>query len=421
MPELRRVVVTGVGLVTSLGNDVATVWDNALAGKSGVRRNPCMPEESKVHISSAPQDFKVEDFGLPDSTLKLMRRMDTFIAYGTVAAKLALEDAGLPIPVEEGHSSRFGVAIGSGIGGIKTIEDQHQARIAGGMRKVSPYFVPGSIVNMAAGIVSIMANLKGPCYAITNACSTGSYNIGAATRNIQLGEADVMLAGGCESTNDSEMSVAGFASAKTLSTRNDDPERASRPWDRDRDGFVIGSGAGVLVLEEYQRAKSRNSRIYGEIVGIGMSSDAHHIAAPETSGTGMATAMRNALQDAGGGAFDGLGYINAHATSTPMGDKIESVAVEKVFADRAKSIPISSTKSMHGHLLGAAGSVEAILTLLALQSQKVPPTINLDNPEEGCVLDYVPNSARDHKFDYAMSNSAGFGGANFSLVMQRLP
>ncbi|MGV0005817.1 MAG: beta-ketoacyl-ACP synthase II [Candidatus Porifericomitaceae bacterium WSBS_2022_MAG_OTU9] len=415
----RRVVVTGVGLLTSLGHLTSSVWGKILAGESGVRINSGLPDGFPSRISSEVLDFKVDSYGLPREILQKLRKMDEFISYGVVAAKIALEDSGLE-PIDEAQSRACGVAVGAGIGGIRTIEHYYGQYSVGGVRRISPFFVPGTIINMTSGMISIMSNFKGPNYAIVSACATGAHNIGAAARNIERGEADVMLAGGCESVDKSVLCFGGFASAKALSTRNDEPQQASRPWDRDRDGFVIGSGAGVVVLEEYEHAKKRSAHIYGELVGYGTSADAWHITMPNENGDGMVAAMEIAIKDAGSDVGNKIGYINAHATSTPLGDKIESLAIERAFGDRAAKIPVSSTKSMLGHMLGAAGSVEAILTLLALQSQQVPPTINLENPGDGCRLDYVPNHARDHKFTYAMSNSFGFGGTNASLIFRQV-
>jgi len=408
----RRVVVTGVGMLTPIGKTAAESWTNALAGASGA--GPILSfdtTEYAVKFSASVKDF--------DPTLymekKEARRVDPFIQYGMAAAVQAINDAGIaPHPVD---GDRYGVAIGSGIGGILTIEDTHSVLLESGPRRVSPFFVPASVINMISGTVSIRYGFRGPNIAIVTACTTGTHNIGFSMRMIQYGEADVMIAGGAEMAT-SPVTLAAFSSMKALSTRNGDPAAASRPWDRDRDGFVLGDGAGVLVLEEYERAKARGAQIYCEIVGFGMSGDAHHITAPPDDGAGAVAAMRNALKDAQLNAA-GVQYINAHGTSTPQGDVAETRAIKTLFGADTK-VAVNSTKSMIGHLLGAAGAVEAIFTALAIRHQISPPTINLDNPGEGCDLDYVPNVARDIAIDAALSNSFGFGGTNGSLIFRKI-
>ena len=345
-----------------------------------------------------------------------MRRFDTFIHYGLAAAIEAIKDCGLDLARE--NVEQVGVCIGSGIGGLPLIEDTHDALLAGGPRKISPFFVPGSIINMISGQLSIMYGLKGPNLAIVTACTTANHSIGEAGRLIEYGDADVMIAGGSESTI-SPLGVGGFCAARALSTRNDDPAAASRPWDRDRDGFVLGEGAGVVVLEEYEHARSRGARIYCELAGYGMSADAHHITAPAEDGEGPVRCMKNALRNAGAN-LDEVDYINAHGTSTPLGDVAETTAIKRCFGDHAKKLAISSTKSMTGHLLGAAGGIEAVFSALALHDQVAPPTINLANPDPQCDLDYVPNTARRMPLNVVLSNSFGFGGTNGSLVLRRV-
>ena len=342
--------------------------------------------------------------------------MDLFIQYGMIAAMQAITDAGLECTEENAH--RIGVAIGSGIGGLTMIEKNYDAIKQSGPRKVSPFFVPGSIINMISGNLSIKYGYKGPNISIVTACTTGTHNIGFSARMIQQGDADVMIAGGAEMAT-SQLGLAGFSAARALSTRNDNPQAASRPWDRDRDGFVLSDGAGVLILEEYERAKQRGAQIYAELSGFGMSGDAYHMTLPSEDGSGAAASMQNAINDAGLNA-EQIDYINAHGTSTPAGDRIESLAVEKVMGDAAKKVAVSSTKSMTGHLLGAAGAVESIFALLAIRDQVAPPTINLDNPDEGCDLNYVPHIAQERRIDVSMSNSFGFGGTNGTLIFQRL-
>ena len=408
----RRVVVTGMGMISPIGHTVEESWQAAVAGCSGIGLNESFDTtDYAVKICGSVRDFDISPYMNP----KEARRIDDFIQLGIAAAAQAIQDAGL-----ESHPSdadRIGVAIGSGIGGINTIESTHDTLLKSGPRRVSPFFVPGVVINMISGNVSIEYGFKGPNIAVVTACTTGTHNIGFGARMIQYGDADVMVVGGAEAAT-SPITVAGFASMRALSSRNDEPEKASRPWDEDRDGFVLGEGAGVLVLEEYERAKARGAQIYGEILGFGMSADAFHITGPAENGEGGATAMRNALKDAELNP-DQLGYLNAHGTSTPLGDVAETKGVKSVFGDDTQ-LMVSSTKSMIGHLLGAAGSVEAIFTLKSLQEQVVAPTINLENPGEGCDLDYVPNQARDVDITSAASNSFGFGGTNGTLVFGKI-
>lgn len=409
----RRVVITGLGLVTPVGNTVESSWQALLAGKSGIA--PITKFDASAfatRISGSVKDFDVEQY----VSKKDARKMDLFIQYGMAAGIQAVEDAGLDMEKED--PTRVGTAIGAGMGGMWLIEQNHTALMEGGPRKISPFFVPSTIINMIAGHLSIRYGMTGPNFAITTACTTGVHNIGFAARTIVYGDADVMVAGGAEDVT-SPLGVGGFSAAKALSTRNDDPTAASRPWDKDRDGFVIGDGAGIMVLEEYEHAKARGAKIYAEINGFGMSGDAFHMTSPPADGAGAALAMVNAIKDAGV-ALDVIGYINAHGTSTPAGDKAEAAAVKSVFGASAYNVMVSSTKSMTGHLLGAAGAVEAIFTALALKDQVVPPTINLDNPDEGCDLDFVPHTARQTKLEYALCNSFGFGGTNGSLLLKRI-
>lgn len=409
----RRVVVTGLGLVTPVGNTVDTTWKALLSGKSGIAPiTKFDASEFTTRFSGSVKDFDVEQY----VTKKDARKMDLFIQYGMAAGIQAIQDSGLDMSKE--NPGRVGTAIGAGMGGMWLIEQGHSALMNGGPRKVSPFFVPSTIINMISGHLSIMFGMKGPNFAVTTACTTGVHNIGFAARTIAYGDADVMVAGGAEDVT-SPLGVAGFGAAKALSTRNDDPTAASRPWDKDRDGFVIGDGAGVMVMEEYEHAKARGATIYGELVGFGMSGDAFHMTSPPSDGAGAAAAMVNAINDAKLSLAQ-IGYINAHGTSTPAGDKAEAAAVKSVFGDHAYKVLVSSTKSMTGHLLGAAGAVEAIFTLLALRDQAVPPTINLDNPDEGCDLDFVAHTARDVKLDYALCNSFGFGGTNGSLLFKKV-
>ncbi len=409
----RRVVVTGLGLITPVGNTVDSSWEALLAGKSGIAPiTKFDASEFATRFSGSVKDFDVEQY----MSRKDARKMDLFIQYGMAAGIQAMTDSGLDMDCID--PSRVGVAVGAGMGGMPLIENGHNALIKGGPRKISPFFVPSTIINMISGHLSIKYGMTGPNFAVTTACTTGVHNIGLAARTIAYGDADVMVAGGAEDVT-CPLAVGGFSSAKALSTRNDDPQAASRPWDKDRDGFVIGDGAGVLVLEEYEHAIARGATIYGELVGFGMSGDAFHMTSPPADGAGAAAAMVNAINDAKL-AREQIGYINAHGTSTPAGDKAEVAAVKSVFGDHAYELLVSSTKSMTGHLLGAAGSVEAIITLLALRDQIIPPTLNLDNPDEGCDLDFVPHTAREHKFEYALCNSFGFGGTNGSLLFKKV-
>ncbi len=409
----RRVVITGLGAVTPVGLNVKESWQNILAGKSGIAPITSFDvSEFSVRFGGSIKNFDITSI-IPR---KDARKMDTFIHYGLAAGKEAIEDSGLDITDE--NADRIGVAIGSGIGGLPGIEAGHDAFLKGGPRKISPFFVPSNIINMIAGNLSIMFGLKGPTLAIATACSTGTHNIATAGRMIQYGEADVMIAGGAEMST-SPTGLGGFAAARALSTRNDDPEAASRPWDVDRDGFVLGDGAGVVVLEEYEHAVKRGATIYAELTGSGMSSDAYHMTMPSKGGEGAARSMKNAMVDAQLSA-DQIDYINAHGTSTPAGDSAETQAVKSALGSAANSVAISSTKSMIGHLLGAAGGVEAVFSILAIRDQVAPPTINLDNPDPVCDLDYVPHTARQMKIDVAMSNSFGFGGTNGTVIFNKL-
>ena len=404
----RRVVITGLGAISPLGNSVEDAWRNAVAGTSGVGRLDKFDTEGySVTIAAQVQNFEAKRYMEP----KEVRRRDAFIQYGIAAGVQAIEDAGLPREPDDAH--RYGIAVGSGIGGLQTIEDTHSVLIKRGPRRISPFFIPATVVNMVSGNLSIMYGYTGPNLALATACTTGTHSIGLAARLIQHGDADVMVAGGSE-YGTSPITVAAFATMKALSTRNDDPEAASRPWDRDRDGFVLGEGAGVVVLEEYERARRRGADIYAELLGFGMSGDAHHITSPLESGAGGIACMENALRDAGI-APETVDYINAHGTSTPLGDVAETKMIKRVFGQDT-GIAISSTKSMTGHLLGAAGSVEAIFTIMAIRDQVCPPTINLENPGEECDLDYVPNQAREMLVQVGLSNSFGFGGTNGTVI-----
>lgn len=409
----RRVVVTGVGMLTPLGADTRSSWEAVKAGRSGIG--------SITHFdaSAYPTSFAglVPEFDMEAyMTRKEARKMDIFVQYGMVAAAQAIGDAGLT--VTEDNAGRIGVAIGSGIGGLTNIEDNHKKLLESGPRKLSPFFVPGTIINMIAGHLSIEYGFKGPNFATVTACTTGTHNIGFAAQQIQLGTADAMVAGGAEKAS-SELGMAAFSAARALSTRNDEPERASRPWDRERDGFVLSDGAGVVMLEEYEQALARGAHIYAEVAGYGMSGDAWHMTAPPEDGEGAALAMDNALRAAEAEPSE-IDYINAHGTSTKVGDVAEARAIRDVFGAHADQLCVSSTKSMVGHLLGAAGAVEAIFTLLAMRDGVAPPTINLDEPDEGCDLDFVPNEARETPIRSALSNSFGFGGTNASLLFRAL-
>ncbi len=409
----RRVVVTGLGMVTSLGADVASTWAGILAAKSGISNiDHFDATQYKTRFAGLVRDLNAEEY-MP---AKELRRYDEFMHYAVAAGVQAMNDAKLEItPL---NASRIGVAMGSGIGGLTTIENGHNTLLNDGPNKISPFFVPGSITNMAAGLLAIRFGLKGPNLAVTTACTTATHCIGLAARLIAYGDADVFLAGGAEKAS-SPLGMAGFAAARALSIRNDNPQAASRPFDKDRDGFVLGDGAGAMILEEYEHAIKRGATIYAELVGFGMSDDAFHITAPSENGEGAADAMRNALNDAGL-APEAVDYINAHGTSTPAGDVAESQAIESVFGQHAYKLAVSSTKSMTGHLLGASGAVEAIFSVLAIRDNIAPPTINLDNQDPACKLDYVPHQARPMKIDVALSNSFGFGGTNGTLIFKRV-
>jgi 3-oxoacyl-[acyl-carrier-protein] synthase II len=405
----RRVVVTGLGLITPLGNDVSSSWNALKNGESGIGPITHMDvSDFSTRFGGSIKDFDCDQYLAP----KEARRMDIFMRYGIAAGVQAIMDAGLDENLDQ--PERAGVAIGSGIGGITAIEETTRLIGESGPRKVSPFFVPGSIINMIAGNLSIRFGFKGPNIAVTTACTTGTHNIGLAANMISNGQADVMLAGGAEMAT-SPVGLGGFCAARALSTRNDDPERASRPWDKDRDGFVLSDGAGILVLEEYERARARGATIYAELLGFGMSGDAYHMTSPPEGGAGAAQCMNNALQSAGLNP-DQVDYVNAHGTSTQAGDIAETQAIKTVFGDHAKNLAVSSSKSMIGHLLGASGSVEAIIAVLSLRDQVITPTINLDQPDEGCDLDYVPHTARDQALNVVLSNSFGFGGTNGSLI-----
>ncbi|MCX7231223.1 MAG: beta-ketoacyl-ACP synthase II [Burkholderiales bacterium] len=407
----RRVVVTGLGLISPVGNDVATGWSRLVAGQGGI--GPITKFDASAftsRIAGEVRGFQVSDW-MP---AKEARHFDTFIHYGIAASAQAVRDAGLTADTVD--PERVGVIVGSGIGGLPMIEENHTEYTNRGPRRISPFFVPGSIVNMVSGQVSIMHGFQGPNYAVVSACTTGLHSIGDAGRLIEYGDADVMVCGGAEATV-SPLGIGGFCAARAMSTRNDDPATASRPWDKDRDGFVLGEGAGVLVLEEYEHAKRRGARIYGELSGYGMSADAHHITAPDRNGPkrGMHAALRNA-----GLNPDQIQYVNAHGTSTPLGDKNETEAIKLAFGDHAHKLVVNSTKSMTGHLLGAAGGIEAVFTVLAVHHQVSPPTINIFEQDPECDLDYCANQAREMRIDAAISNSFGFGGTNGSLIVKRL-
>ena len=409
----RRVVVTGLGIVSPVGNDVTTAWRNILAGRSGIAPLTHFDATTfPTRIAGEVRDFDPAQHVAP----KDVKKMDPFIHYGIAASLQALADAGLH--PHEHDEERIGVAVGAGIGGIATIERTSIAFHEGGQRKISPFFVPSSIINMAAGNLSIMLGLKGPNIACVTACTTATHNLGLAMRMIQYGDADVMVAGGTEYAT-TGVAMGGFCSARALSTRNDEPEKASRPWDKDRDGFVLSDGAGVLVIEDYEHARRRGARMYCELVGFGMSGDAYHMTAPSENGEGAARCMAVALKDAGLNP-EQIDYINAHGTSTPAGDLAETQAVKSCFGEHARKVMVSSTKSMTGHLLGAAGGIEAIFSVLAIRDNVAPPTINLDHPGEGCDLDYVPHTARQTKVDVVLSNSFGFGGTNGTLAFRRI-
>ncbi|MDQ3206081.1 MAG: beta-ketoacyl-ACP synthase II [Pseudomonadota bacterium] len=409
----RRVVVTGLGIVSPLGNDLASSWEGIVNGRSGI--GPITHFDASgftTRIAGEVRDFDVTRW----VSAKDARKMDPFIHYGVAASMMALEDSG--ITVDDGNAERIGAILGSGIGGILGIEEQTIKFHQGGPRKISPFYVPSTIINMLPGQVSLLTGIKGPNFSAVSACATANHSIGMAMRMIQYGDADVMIAGGAE-RGSSPTSVGGFCSMKAMSTRNDDPTRASRPWDKDRDGFVLGDGAGVLVLEELERARARGARIYCELAGFGASSDAFHMTAPSEDGEGPARCMAAAMKDARVNPGD-IGYLNAHGTSTPLGDLAETLAIKRALGDAAYRTMVSSTKSMTGHLLGAAGGAEAIFSVMALHAGVIPPTINLHEPGEGCDLDYVPHVARQVQVDVAMSNGFGFGGTNGTLVFKRI-
>ena len=407
----RRVVITGLGLVSPVGNTVGDAWENLLAGRSGIATITKFDHSGLgVHFAGEVKGFNIEDY----ISAKEARHMDTFIHYGIAAGTQAFKDSGLE--VTEANSERIGVLVGSGIGGLPMIEETHTEYTNRGARRISPFFVPGSIINMISGHLSINLNLKGPNVAAVTACTTGLHSIGLAARLIQYGDADVMIAGGAESTI-SPLGVGGFAAARALSTRNDDPATASRPWDKDRDGFVLGEGSGVMILEEYEHAKARGAKIYAELAGFGMSGDAYHMTAPNMDGPRRC--MVNALKDAGVNP-DQVNYVNAHGTSTPLGDKNETDALKAALGDASKKVVVNSTKSMTGHLLGGAGGLESVFTVLALHHQKSPPTINIFNQDPECDLDYCANTARDMKIDVAVKNNFGFGGTNGTIVFRRI-
>ncbi len=409
----RRVVVTGMGMVSPLGNDLASGWDGIVNGRSGI--GPITGFDASTfptRIAGEVRDFDVTRWVSP----KDAKKMDPFIHYGVAASMMAMDDAGLE--VNEANAERIGAILGSGIGGILGIEETAVKLHEGGVRKISPFYVPSTIINMLPGQVSLLTGIKGPNFSAVSACATANHSIGIAMRMIQYGDADVMIAGGAEHGS-SPTSMGGFCALKAMSTRNDDPAGASRPWDAGRDGFVMGDGAGILILEEYECAKARGARIYCELAGFGASSDAFHMTAPSENGEGPARCMAMAFRDAGINA-DEVGYLNAHGTSTPLGDLAETFAIKRALGDHAYKTMVSSTKSMTGHLLGAAGGVEAIFSVKALETGVIPPTINLENPGEGCDLDYVPNTAREAKVDVVVSNGFGFGGTNGTLVFRRI-
>ena len=412
-PNRRRVVITGLGCVAPVGNTVSTAWDALIAGQSGIATITKFDASPfSTHFAGEVKGFNVEDY-MPG---KEARHMDTFIHYGMAAGIQAMQDSGLE--VTETNAERIGVIVGSGIGGLPMIEETHAELTNRGPRRISPFFVPASIINMISGHLSIKYGLKGPNLAIVTACTTGLHCIGAAGRLIEYGDADIMIAGGAESTI-SPLGLGGFASARALSSRNDDPATASRPWDKDRDGFVLGEGAGVMVLEEYEHAKARGAKIYAELLGFGMSADAHHMTAPLEDGDGARRCMVSAMNNAGINA-DQVDYVNAHGTSTPLGDVAETVAIKRALGDHAKKIVVNSTKSMTGHLLGGAGGLEAVFTALAVHKQLSPPTINIFNQDPACDLDYCANAAREMTINVAVKNSFGFGGTNGTLIFGKL-
>jgi 3-oxoacyl-[acyl-carrier-protein] synthase II len=409
----RRVVITGLGCISPVGNTVSEAWNAVLEGRSGIAAITKFDATAfSTRFAGEVKNFNVEEYMLA----KEARHMDAFIHYGMAAGIQAMQDSGLTVTEE--NADRIGVIVGSGIGGLPLIEETHAELTARGPRRISPFFVPASIINMISGHLSIKYGLRGPNLAIVTACSTGLHCIGTAGRMIEYGDADVMIAGGSESTI-SPLGLGGFASARALSSRNDDPASASRPWDRDRDGFVLGEGAGVMVLEEYEHAKARGAKIYAELLGFGMSADAHHMTAPLENGEGARKCMISALSNSGVNS-DEVDYVNAHGTSTPLGDVAETVAIKRTLGDQAKNIVVSSTKSMTGHLLGGAGGLESVFTVLAVHNQQSPPTINLQNQDPNCDLDYCANVARDMVIDVAVKNSFGFGGTNGTLVFGKI-
>jgi 3-oxoacyl-[acyl-carrier-protein] synthase II len=411
MSVKRRVVITGLGIISPVGLNIEETWKNILAGQSGMATIPELdPAQYPVTFAATVKNFDPTQY----ISVKELKKMDVCLQYGHAAGVQAVEDAGIVATPENAH--RIGIAIGSGIGGMTNIEEAAETLIKEGPKRISPFFIPSALINMISGNLSIKYGFKGPNIAVVTASTTGTHNIGFAMRMIQYGDADVMIAGGAEKAS-CRLGLAGFAAARALSRRNDDPTKASRPWDKDRDGFVMGDGAGVIVLEEYEHAKKRGAKIYAELIGFGMSADAYHMTLPD--GIGSYCAMENAVKDAGISP-DAIDYINAHGTSTPAGDVPESRSVEKLLGAHAAKVSMSSTKSMIGHLLGAAGAVEAIFTILAIRDQIAPPTINLDNPDEGCNLDYVANKAKKRKIDVALSNSFGFGGTNGSIIFRKI-
>lgn len=413
MSNKRRVVVTGLGMVTPLGHDVKTTWQAIMAGKSGVTNITHFDaSDLSCQICAHVSDFDIS----PYISDKDARRCDDFIQFGMAAGIQAIDDSGIVVTEENAH--RIGFAIGSGIGGLPFIERHHATLLESGPRRISPFFIPGALINMVSGNLSIRYGMKGPNIALVSACTTGTHNIGAAARTIAYGDADVMVAGASEMAT-TKLGIGGFAAMRALSTRNDAPEKASRPWDKDRDGFVLGDGAGVIVLEEYEFAKARGAKIYAELIGFGMSADANHMTSPDPEGRGGAASMDSAMKDAGINCEE-VQYINAHGTSTPAGDELEILGIKRAFGDSAKKLAISSTKSMTGHLLGAAGSVEAIFCILAMGDSVAPPTINLDNPSEGCDLNLVPHTPQQMELKVAMSNSFGFGGTNGTLIFRKV-
>jgi len=409
----KRVVVTGLGMITSLGQDVDSTWKAIVAGKSGVSViDHFDATDLSCKICSRVKDFDTMRY-MPE---KEARKRDYFIQYGMAAAIQAIQDSGLS--VNETNAHRIGLAIGSGIGGLPCIEKYHEVLLESGPRRISPFFIPASLINMIAGNVSIQYGMKGPNISLVSACTTGTHNIGMAARTIIYGDADVMVAGASEMAS-TKLGIAGFAAMRALSTRNDEPEKASRPWDKDRDGFVLGDGAGVLVLESYEHAKARGAKIYAELIGFGMGADAYHMTSPDPEGKGGAASMQAAIMDAGIKPEE-VDYINAHGTSTPAGDELEIMGIKRCFGEHAYQLAVSSTKSMTGHLLGAAGAVEAIFSILAIRDQIAPPTINLDNPSEGCDLNLVPHKAQQLPITIALSNSFGFGGTNGTLIFKKI-